>query len=124
MRDVVKRPISPRNRILAMLFVGIQILVPAGFLGLRWVKEGSQPTTEFPFSWQMYSRASSIEYFGIDDAGEEIALSTEGLIPVLRGVAYDYSVPAMLCDANPELVAVQRRADDPELDDFTEFVSC
>lgn len=124
MHDEVKRPVSPRDRILMVLFVGIQILVPAGFLGLRWVEEGSQPTTEFPFSWQMYSKAPSIEYFGIDGAGEEIAVSTEGLTPVLRGVAYDYSVPEMLCDANPELIAVQRRSVDPALQDFTEFVSC
>ena len=124
MRDSVKRPISMRDRILIMLFVGIQIVVPAGLLGVRWLKEASQPTMEFQFSWQMYSAALRGEYVGIDGAGKEIALSTEGLTPVFRGVAYDYSVPEMLCDENPELVAVQRRSVEPALEDFTEVVSC
>lgn len=127
MRDSVKRPISRRQRILVVLFVGIQILVPAGLLGYRWLTEGSQPTFAFPFSWQMYSaefKGRSVEYVGIDEDGQETALSTDGLPPVLRAVAYDDSVPEMLCEANPNLVAVQRHTGVPELKDFTEVVSC
>lgn len=127
MHDSVKRPLSRRDRILVALFVGIQIFVPAALLGIRWVTEGSQPTFAFPFSWQMYSAefgGKSVDYVGIDDAGKEIALSTDRLPPVLRAVAYDDSVPEMLCDANPELVAVQRRTVVPALQDFTEVVSC
>lgn len=127
MRYSMKRPVSLRDRVLVALFVSIQVLVPAGFLGARWVTEGSQPTFAFPFSWQMYSaefRGKSVEYVGIDGSGKEIKLSTERLTPVLRAVAYDYSVPDMLCDANPELVAVQRRTAVPALQDFTEVVSC
>lgn len=127
MPDSVRGSLSRRDRILVALFVGIQIVIPAGLLGFRWVTQGSQPTFSFPFSWQMYSaefRGKSVEYVGIDGAGKEVQLSTDELTPVLRAVAYDYSVPEMLCDANPGLVAVQRRTGVPALQDFTEVVAC
>lgn len=120
----MKLPTSMRDRVLVALFVGLQILVPSAFLGVRWINEGSQPTIEFPFSWQMYSKAPKIEYFGIDSVGHETVLNTDTLTPVLRGVAYDDSVPEMLCKANPALVAVQRRSAEPTLADFTEVVAC
>lgn len=127
MRSSVRRPLSRRNRVLVALFVGFQLLIPAGLLGFRWVTQGSQPTFSFPFSWQMYSaefRGKSVDYIGIDGAGREIPLSTEELAPVLRAISYDYSVPRMLCHSNPGLIAVQRKTEVPALQDFTEVVAC
>ena len=120
----MKTKVSKRDRILVTLFVAAQILVPAGLLGLRWMNEGSQPTREYRFSWQMYSAAHGGDYVGTTRDGNQESLNVYELPPVVRGIGYDDSVPRMFCEKNPELVQVQRQTQNEWLQDYTEPVTC
>ncbi len=116
--------ISRRDRALVIFFVTIQIVVPTALLITRWVNEGSHPTSEYKFSWQMYSAASGGEYVGINGSGDEIPLKTSHLPIVIRGIGYGDTVPRILCKEDPTLMTVGRRMQGDALEQFTEPVIC
>jgi hypothetical protein len=89
-------------------FLIVQILVPLGALGIRWVQEGSRPASELPFSFQMYSAAPTAQYIGRDSDGNLRELTTSGIPLVIRQVSYGLSVPERLCAADQALTSVER----------------
>lgn len=115
-----KRNLVARRYVAA--FLAIQIAVPGVLLGIRWVREGTHPVNEYPLSWQMYSAVRSGEYVGTDAQGEEHSLSTDPLPLLERGQGYGDAVPAMLCDANPDIVSIHRENAHPSLS--TESYPC
>lgn len=121
---VTKSPMKTRDRAVVTVFIGVQLLIPAALLAARTIDEGPHPVSEYRYSWQMYSAASSGDYIGVDAAGAEQELSTTDLPPILRGVGYDYSVPQMLCEANPHLISVQRVTETEGLEAYTEAYAC
>ena len=102
---------KPGRRGLAIgvaIFLAIQAGVPIYQLAARWIDEGSRPTREYKYSYQMYSATKQAEFVGLTADGVNVPLSTDDLPFILRTVTYGTSVAEMLCEANPELVSVSR----------------
>lgn len=106
--DRAARPIPRSVRIGVAIFLAIQISVPTYQLAARWIDEGSRPTREYKYSYQMYSATKQAEFVGLTAEGVNVPLSTDDLPPILRTVAYGTSVAKMLCEANPDIVSVVR----------------
>lgn len=96
----------PRPVVLAV--VALQLGLPLAMLADRWADEGLRPRTERPASWQMYSQAAPPRYTGVDRRGGERPLELEVVPRLLRAVGTGDAVPARLCRAHPDLVAVRR----------------
>ena len=94
--------------LLVAVFVVSQITVPALLLAARWSGEGSMPTVELPFSWQMFSAIDPGGYTGAAADGSERDLSLDDLPRITRAIAYSDDVPRMLCEQNPDLMSVAR----------------
>jgi len=114
---------SRRRRLIAA-FVAIQVVVPGAMLVARWVNEGSHPVEEYPLSWQMYSAVDSGTYIGFDEQQNEYELATDSIPPVVRGIGYGPTVPALLCETDPDLVAVAHVPADRLLEAQGERVLC
>lgn len=114
-------PVPPaRTRLLVLLFVSLQIALPTLLLAARWATNGSHPVDEYRFSWQMYSSAGgATTYAGVDADGRVRDLSVADLPPVVRGIAYDGTVPRLLCERHDGLVEVRRTVHEPGLEDGT-----
>lgn len=97
-----------RRRTLVVLVAATMLALPLTMLGVRWTAEGSQPVTELPASWQMYSSRAAPTYTGTDAAGRVRPLSTDPLPRVLRAVSTGRTVPDRLCARHRDLVAVVR----------------
>lgn len=97
-----------RAGVLVAIFVAVQIAFPAVLLAGRWSAEGSMPTVEYPFSWQMFSTVNPGTYSGTTGDGSERDLGLDGLPLITRAIAYSDDVPGLLCDKHPDLVSVAR----------------
>lgn len=106
--EVTSASRSKAARVFVPVFIAVQVLVPGAMLAARWVNEGSQPATEYPVSWQMYSATKSGTYEGTTEDGSTVQLSTDSLPPVIRAQGYYVTVPLMLCEENESLVSVRR----------------
>lgn len=114
-----------RDRVVVLAFVALHVTVPALLLALRWDLEGAHPVGEYRYSWQMYSTAGgSTAYVGVDADGRESTLSVSALPPVVRGIAYDDTVPRLLCERDDDLVAVVRVTGEPGLEDDAGRYAC
>lgn len=115
MRRTAQRDLAsagvPRPVVLAV--VALQLGLPLAMLADRWADEGLRPRTERPASWQMYSQSEPPRYTGVDAAGTERPLDLAAVPLLLRAVGTGDAVPARLCAAHPDLVAV-RRAGGPD----------
>lgn len=108
--------------LLVATFVAAQIAIPILLLGARWSNEGSMPTTEYPFSWQMYSTVTPGTYTGTAADGSQRDLTLDGLPLVTRAIAYTDEVPRLLCARHPDLTSVTRSGgEDGLLDHQTEY---
>lgn len=110
------------RRIVAIV-VAVQVAIPLGMLAARWVNEGSQPVSEYPLSWQMYSAVDSGTYVG-NDGVNDIPLNSDDLPPFVRYAGYGPTVPEMLCEANPQLISVAHVPAEDLLADQTDVYSC
>lgn len=99
---------TARRRPLVLLVGATMLALPLTMLGVRWSAEGSQPVSELPASWQMYSSRGTPTYAGTDAGGRVRPLSTDPLPPVLRAVSTGRTVPDRLCARHRDLVAVVR----------------
>ena len=95
-------------RPLVLLVAGAMLALPLSMLGVRWATEGSQPVSELPASWQMYSSREAPAYTGTDAGGRARPLSADPLPRVLRAVGTGRTVPDRLCALHPDLVVVSR----------------
>ncbi|MDV6300726.1 hypothetical protein R3P82_16575 [Dietzia maris] len=99
---------SGLTKVLVAVFVAVQFALPALLLTVRWSGEGSMPTVELPFSWQMFSAVDPGGYTGAAADGSERDLSLDDLPRITRAIAYSDDVPRMLCEQNPDLMSVAR----------------
>ena len=98
---------TPRPLVVAL--AAAQLLLPASLLASRWVAEGSQPVSEYPASYQVYSTFAEPSYTGVTADGTRRDLDEDALPVVVRRVGTGDVVPDRLCDRHPDLVAVERR---------------
>ncbi|MEB8326578.1 hypothetical protein NGF75_11365 [Dietzia kunjamensis] len=99
---------SGLTKVLVAVFVAVQFALPALLLPVRWSGEGSMPTVELPFRWQMFSAVDPGGYTGAAADGSERDLSLDDLPRITRAIAYSDDVPLMLCEQNPDLMSVAR----------------
>ena len=97
-----------RRRPLVLLVVVTMLALPLTMLGVRWTAEGSQPVSELPASWQMYSSREAPTYVGTDADGQVRPLSTDPLPLMLRAVSTGRTVPDRLCARNRDVIRVAR----------------
>ncbi|MDX2358723.1 hypothetical protein [Dietzia sp. PP-33] len=82
------------------------------------------PTTEYPFSWQMYSTVNPGTYTGTTGDGSHRELGLDGLPLITRAVAYNDEVPRLLCEQHPDLESVARSDAEDGLSDHEIDYQC